>query len=81
MSTMTRNFLQFLLLVSSAGLLFAQGGAYGTILGTVTDNSGAVMAKAKSTLTTRHKWLVQLTRKTSSSGDFTVPYLSPGPTA
>ena len=46
MSTMTRNFLLFFLVVSSTGLLYAQGGAYGTILGIVTDNSGAVMAKA-----------------------------------
>lgn len=46
MSTMTRSFLVCLLVVLSAGLMFGQGGAYGTILGTVTDNSGAVVAKA-----------------------------------
>ncbi len=77
MSTMTRNSLLFLLVVSSTGLLYAQGGAYGTIVGTVTDNSGAVMAKASvdvnnvATNVSKHT-------ETSSSGDFTVPYLTPG---
>src|ERR1700681_1905976 len=77
MSTMTRNSLLVLLVVSSTGLLYAQGGAYGTIVGTVTDNSGAVMAKASvdvnnvSTNVSKHT-------ETSSSGDFTVPYLTPG---
>jgi len=77
MSTMTRNFLLFFLVVSSTGLLYAQAGAYGTILGTVTDNSGAVMAKASvdvanvATNVSKHT-------ETTSSGDFTVPYLTPG---
>lgn len=43
MSTMTRNSLLWLLVISSAGLLYAQGGAFGTILGTVKDNSGAAL--------------------------------------
>ena len=46
MSTMTRSLLQLLVVISSAALLYGQGGAYGTILGTVTDNSGAVVANA-----------------------------------
>ena len=77
MSTMTRSFLQLLLLISSAGLLYAQGGAYGTILGTVTDNSGAVVANAKVDVTNTETGVVAHT-KTSSSGDFTVPSLNPG---
>ena len=36
-----------LFVVATASLLFGQGGANGTILGTVTDNSGAVVANAK----------------------------------
>ena len=48
MSTMTRSFLLCSLIVLSAQvLLFGQSGATGTILGTVTDNSGAVVANAK----------------------------------
>ena len=77
MSTMTRNFLLFLLLMSSTVLLYAQGGAYGTILGTVTDNSGAVMAKASVDVTNVATNVSKHT-ETSSSGDFTVPYLTPG---
>jgi Carboxypeptidase regulatory-like domain/TonB dependent receptor len=77
MSTMTRNFLLFLLLMSSTVLLYAQGGAYGTILGTVTDNSGAVMAKASVDVTNVATNVAKHT-ETSSSGDFTVPYLTPG---
>ena len=77
MSTMTRNFLLFLLVISAAGLLYAQGGAYGTILGTVTDNSGAVVANAKVDVTNADTGVVTHT-KTTSSGDFTVPSLNPG---
>ena len=77
MSTMTRNFLLFLLLMSSTVLLYAQGGAYGTILGTVKDNSGAVMAKASVDVTNVATNVSKHT-ETSSSGDFTVPYLTPG---
>jgi carboxypeptidase family protein len=77
MSTMKRNFLLFFLVIASASLLYGQGGAYGTILGTVTDNSGAVVAKAGvdvvnvATNVTKHT-------ETTASGDFTVPYLAPG---
>lgn len=41
-----RMLLMSLLLWIPANLLFAQGGSTGTILGTVTDNSGAVIANA-----------------------------------
>jgi hypothetical protein len=76
MSTMTRNFLLSFLVVSSTGLLYAQGGAYGTIVGTVTDNSGAVMAKASVDVTNVATNVTKHT-ETTSSGDFTVPYLAP----
>src|SRR5712691_4712775 len=77
MSTMTRNFLMFSLVIASAGLLHAQGGAYGTILGTVTDNSGAVVANAGIDVTNIGTNVSKHT-ETTSSGDFTVPYLAPG---
>jgi len=71
------QFLVCLFVIVSAGLLFGQGGANGTILGTVTDNSGAVVANARvdvtnvATSVTSHS-------QTSSEGNFTVPYLAPG---
>ena len=77
MSTMTRNFLLFLLVITSTGLLYAQGGAYGTILGTVADNSGAVVANASVDVTNTATNVTNHVQ-TSSSGDYTVPYLQPG---
>ena len=77
MSTMTRNFLRFLLAIFSAGLLFGQGGAVGTILGTVKDNSGALIAKANVEVTNIATGVVKRTDSTES-GDFTVPYVQPG---
>lgn len=78
MSMMTRNFLLCLLIVlSTQVLLFGQAGATGTILGTVTDNSGAVVANAAVAITNLATGVTKKTA-TSSSGDFTAPYLQPG---
>ena len=77
MSTMTRKFWLCLLVISSAGLLHGQGGAVGTILGTVKDNSGAVVAQAAVDLTNIATGVSNHT-ETTASGDFTVPYLQPG---
>ena len=66
-----------LFVIVSAGLLYGQGGANGTILGTVTDNSGAVVANVKVEVTNVATG-VTTTGQTSSSGDFTAPYLQPG---
>src|SRR5438874_995462 len=77
MSTMTRIFLVLLLVASAVSLLHAQGGAYGTILGTVTDNSGAVVARANVDVTNLNTNVTKRT-VTTSSGDFTLPYLEPG---
>src|SRR5690348_12637626 len=69
-----------LLLVTVLGLvsgLYAQGGANATILGTVTDSSGAVVANAKVEITNVATNVSTVTQ-TTSSGDFTVPFLSPG---
>ena len=64
-------------LLLSAGLLYAQGGATGTILGTVTDNSGAVVPKASVTVTNTGTSVASHT-ETSGTGNYTVPYLNPG---
>ena len=78
MSTMTRNFLLCLLLTwSTQVLLFGQSGATGTILGTVTDNSGAVVANAAVAITNLATGVTK-NITTSSAGDFTAPYLQPG---
>ena len=77
MSAMTR-ILSFCLWITSAAMsLYGQGGAYGTILGTVIDNSGAVVAKASVDVTNVATNVTKHT-ETTSSGDFTVPYLTPG---
>src|SRR5260370_40872121 len=77
MSATTRILSLCLIVISAAGLLYGQGGAYGTILGTVKDNSGAVVAKAGVDVTNVATNGAKHT-ETTSSGDFTVPYLAPG---
>lgn len=77
MSATTRILLLSFLLVSTAGLVSAQGGAYGTILGTVTDNSGAVVPNAAVDVTNTAT-NVSNRVQTTSTGDYTVPYLQPG---
>lgn len=77
MSALTRNFLLILLVVSSAGLAFGQAGATGTILGTVTDSSGAVVPNASVDVTNTATG-VNTHTQTTSSGDFTVPFLIVG---
>src|ERR1700721_156405 len=76
MSTMTRSLLQLLLVISSAALLYGQGGAYGTILGTVKDNSGAVVANASVVVTNVATNVIKNT-ETTSSGDFCSSVLAP----
>ncbi len=74
----TTRILSLCLLISLAAVsLYGQGGAYGTILGTVKDNSGAVVAKASVDVTNVATNVTKHT-ETTSSGDFTVPYLAPG---
>ena len=69
--------LAYLFVIVCAGLLFGQGGGNGVILGTVTDNSGAVVSNAKVEVTNKATGIVTRT-ETTSSGDFTVPSLNPG---
>jgi len=67
----------FTVLLMMAGRLFAQAGATGTILGTVTDTSGAIVANAKVTVTDTET-NVDFRTVTSSAGDFNAPSLNPG---
>lgn len=78
MSATTRTVLLCILVCSAAAYLYGQGGAYGTILGTVTDNSGAVLANANVEVTNTATNVANHVQ-TTSSGDYTVPYLQPGP--
>jgi hypothetical protein len=57
--------------------LFAQGGATGTILGTVTDSSGAIVPNAK-IMVTNTATRANFQTITTSSGDFNAPALNPG---
>ena len=66
-----------LLTLVSAGLLYAQGGATGTILGTVTDNTGAILPGANVEVTNVATG-VALKVVTSSSGDYSVSNLNSG---
>src|SRR5437867_4909611 len=77
MSARTRVLFLLVVTLSFANLLHAQGGANGTILGTVTDNSGAVLASARVDVTNIATNVTNQTQ-TTSSGDFTVPFLLPG---
>ena len=65
-------FASLLLVVSSS----AQSAIYGTIVGTVTDKTGAAVPGATVTVTDIAKGTVTST-KTNAAGDYTVPYLVP----
>src|SRR5580692_3026134 len=67
----------FTVLLLLAGRLFAQAGATGTILGTVTDSSGAIVPSAKVTVTDTAT-NVSFRTVTSSAGDYYAPSLNPG---
>jgi Carboxypeptidase regulatory-like domain len=77
MSRRIRNLLLPLFVFASVSALYGQGGAVGTILGTVTDNSGAVVANASVDVLNVATGVNSHT-VTTSSGDFTVPFLTPG---
>jgi hypothetical protein len=72
----TRSLLLALILFASAGVLYGQAGV-GTILGTVTDNSGATVAKAQVIVTNVNTNITERT-ETTDAGTFSVPYLKPG---
>lgn len=64
-------------LLAVPSVLFAQAGATGSILGTVTDSTGAVVPAARVTVTNTATG-VQFHTETSSAGDFLAPSLNPG---
>ena len=69
--------LVLMVLLATAGTMFGQAGATGTILGTVTDPSGAVLPNVKVTVTnTATNAAFHAT--TSSAGDYDAPSLNPG---
>jgi hypothetical protein len=66
--TLRRVCLFLVLAVASVNMVFAQGGGTGAILGTVTDSTGAILPKAKVTITNGATSAAYVTA-TSSSGD------------
>src|SRR5215475_1766148 len=71
-----RVLLFVLLLLTSTRLVYGQAGV-GTILGTVTDNSGATIAKAHVNVTNVNTNVTERT-ETTDAGTYSVPYLKPG---
>ena len=71
-------FAYFFTFLLAAVAAYGQGGAAGTILGTVTDATGAVIANAKVTITNTGTD-VSRTALTTGAGDYSVPDLAPGP--
>ena len=69
--------LGLVILLAFAGRLYAQAGATGTVLGTVTDSTGAIIPNVKVTVTNTKTNLAVHT-VTSSSGDYLAPALNPG---
>ena len=69
--------LALVVLLLTVGSLFAQAGATGTILGTVTDSAGAIVPNAKITVTNTQT-SVAFQTVTSSAGDYNAPALNPG---
>ena len=76
MLTQMKSFCLVALTLLFASLAYGQGGANGTILGTVTDNSGAVVANAGIDVTNIATNVTNHTQSTSS-GDYTIPFLPP----
>lgn len=66
-----------LLLLAATGTVIGQAGATGSILGTVTDSTGAVVPNVKITITNLATGVAFHTA-TSSSGDYLAPTLNPG---
>src|SRR5882762_9504496 len=68
-----------LFIMGTAGQVYGQGGGVGTILGTITDSSAAVIAKAKLTVTNTATNISQVT-ESNDDGNYAVPYLRPAHT-
>jgi hypothetical protein len=72
-----RTSLALIVLLIAVSELFSQSGATGTILGTVTDTSGALVPNVKVTVTNTAT-NVAFRTVTNSAGDYYAPSLSPG---
>jgi hypothetical protein len=73
-----RSFLCCLLfIVGIAGRVYGQGGDVGSIVGTITDATGAAVANAK-VLVTNTATNISKEITTNDTGNYTVPYLRPG---
>jgi hypothetical protein len=72
-----RILLVLVVVLVTAGRLFGQAGATGTILGTVTDSTGAILPNVKVTVTNTAT-NVAFHTTTSSAGDYYAPSLEPG---
>ena len=66
-----------LFIMGTAGQVYGQGGGVGTILGTISDSSAAIIAKAKVTVTNTATNINQVT-ESNDDGNYAVPYLRPG---
>ena len=64
-------------LLATENILFAQAGATGAILGTVTDSTGAVLAGAKVTIT-NVATAAKFETVSNSAGEYYAPALNPG---
>src|ERR1700757_3929809 len=71
-----RTLLLALMFLASTSVAFGQAGV-ATILGTVTDNSGAAIAKARVQVTNVGTNIAERT-ETTDAGTYSVPYLKPG---
>jgi hypothetical protein len=69
--------LALIVLLVSSGRIFGQAGATGTILGTVTDSTGAIIPGVKVTVTNTQTNSAYRTT-TGSAGDYQAPSLNPG---
>jgi len=67
----------FFAMLGTASMAFGQGGATGTILGTVSDNTGAVLPNASITVTNTVTDVAHRPQ-TTAAGDYSVPDLQPG---
>lgn len=72
-----QTMLLMFVLCSASGRLYAQAGATGTILGTVTDSTGAIVSNAAVTVTNTATGAAVRTTS-SSSGDYQASSLNPG---
>ena len=72
-----RVLLGLVVVLALAGRVYSQAGATGTILGTVTDSTGAIVPNVAVTVTNTATNVASRTL-TNSAGDFYVPSLNPG---